>query len=103
MCALFVSADSEGDRDGIAEKERGGLGRDGVPHPRVFFVRVANKGVMLDAASRMATAGRKVVLFSGCCRWRVPLERGWAKAQHLHRQEMVRLGRARRALRIPSG
>jgi hypothetical protein len=26
----------------------------GYPHPRVFFVRVANKGVRLDAAARRA-------------------------------------------------
>ena len=26
--------------------------KDRYPHPRVFFVRVANKGLMLDAASR---------------------------------------------------
>src|SRR5579864_555467 len=38
------------------------------PPPRVFFVRVANKGVRLDAASRMATAGPRVVLFSSSCR-----------------------------------
>jgi hypothetical protein len=40
----------------------------GYPPPRVFFVRVANKGVMFDAASGIATAGLKVVLFSGSCR-----------------------------------
>jgi hypothetical protein len=38
-----------------------------VPHPRVFFVRVANKGVRLDAASRIVTAGLKVFVFSGRC------------------------------------
>jgi len=34
----------------------------------VFFVRVANKGVRLDAASTLATAGPRVVLFSSSCR-----------------------------------
>jgi hypothetical protein len=29
--------------------------KEGVPHPRVFFVRVANTGLMLDAASRAST------------------------------------------------
>ena len=29
----------------------------GGPPPRVFFVRVANKGLMLDAASRASTFG----------------------------------------------
>jgi len=38
------------------------------PHPRVFFVRVANKGVRLDAASTLANAGPRVVLFSSSCR-----------------------------------
>jgi hypothetical protein len=28
---------------------------DGVPHPPVFFVRVANTGLMLDVASRAST------------------------------------------------
>jgi hypothetical protein len=28
------------------------LERGAIPHPRVFFVRVANKGLRLDAASR---------------------------------------------------
>jgi len=37
----------------------------------LFFVRVANKGVRLDAASRKATAGLEVALFSGGCRWLV--------------------------------
>jgi hypothetical protein len=46
---------------GEAMKESG---QKRYPPPRVFFVRVANKGVMLDAASRMATAGLEVVLFS---------------------------------------
>jgi hypothetical protein len=30
---------------------------DGYPPPRVFFVRAANTGLMLDAASRMARRG----------------------------------------------
>jgi hypothetical protein len=42
-----------------------------LPHPRVFFVRVANKGVNLDTASRMATAGLKMVVFSASCKWLV--------------------------------
>jgi hypothetical protein len=35
--------------------------------PPVFFVRVANKGLMLDATSTFADAGFKVVLFSVSC------------------------------------
>ena len=31
--------------------------KDEYTPPRVFFVRVANKGLMLDAASRIATKG----------------------------------------------
>jgi len=38
-----------------------------VPPPPVFFVRVANKGLMLDAASRLANTGLRVVVFSGTC------------------------------------
>jgi hypothetical protein len=38
------------------------------PHPRVFFVRVANKGLMLDAASTFDTAGFEVALFSVGCK-----------------------------------
>jgi hypothetical protein len=34
----------------------------------VFFVRVANKGVTLDAASTLADAGFKVSVFSVSCR-----------------------------------
>ena len=34
----------------------------------MFFVRVANKGVRLDAASTLANAGPRVVLFSSSCR-----------------------------------
>jgi hypothetical protein len=33
------------------------LERGAIPHPRVFFVRVANKGLMLDVASRASTFG----------------------------------------------
>jgi hypothetical protein len=33
------------------------------PTPRVFLVRVTNKGLMLDAASRMAGKGLKVACF----------------------------------------
>jgi len=31
--------------------------KEGTPHPRVVFVRVANKRLMLDAASRASTFG----------------------------------------------
>jgi hypothetical protein len=33
------------------------VGKDGYTPSRVFFVRVANTGLMLDAASRIATKG----------------------------------------------
>jgi hypothetical protein len=39
------------------EKAKRWLARRGYPHPPVFFVRVANKGLMLDAASRASTFG----------------------------------------------
>jgi hypothetical protein len=39
------------------EKAKRWLARRGYPHPLVFFVRVANKGLMLDAASRASTFG----------------------------------------------
>jgi hypothetical protein len=38
------------------------------PHPRVFFVRVANKGLMLDAASTLAETGLEVLVFSAGCK-----------------------------------
>jgi hypothetical protein len=38
-----------------------------VPPPRVFSVRVANKGVMLDAARKSAATGLKVASFSVSC------------------------------------
>ena len=34
-------------------------GEVGIPHPRVFFVRVANKGVRFDAASRASRTERR--------------------------------------------
>ena len=37
------------------------------PTPRVFFVRVANKGLMLDAASTFDSAGFEAALFSVGC------------------------------------
>jgi hypothetical protein len=37
------------------EKTKRLLARPGYPHPPVFSVRVANKGLMLDAASRAST------------------------------------------------
>ncbi len=36
----------------MAEGTKGGNEREGIPPPRVFFVRVANKGVMVDAARK---------------------------------------------------
>jgi hypothetical protein len=35
----------------------------------VFSVRVANKGLMLDAASRLANTGFRVAVFSVICGW----------------------------------
>ena len=43
------------------------LKNEGSPHPRVFFVRVANKGVKLDAASRLTDAGFRAAVFSVSC------------------------------------
>jgi hypothetical protein len=40
----------------------------GAPPPPVFFVRVASKGLMLDAASRLANTGLKLVAFSTICK-----------------------------------
>ena len=63
----------------------------GVPPPRVFFARVANKGLMLDAASRTAGKGHEVGRFRVVSRqpvkamnkdlssgedWREPIDRG---------------------------
>jgi hypothetical protein len=42
-----------------------------VPPPPVFFVRVANKGLMLDAASRLGDTGFRVAMFSVICGWLV--------------------------------
>jgi hypothetical protein len=53
----------------LAKEEAGE--REGTPHPPVFSVRVANKGVRLDAASRLADAGFEVAGFSMICRWLV--------------------------------
>ena len=39
----------------------------GYPHPRVFFVRVANKGVRLDAGRKSGREGLKVAGFSVSC------------------------------------
>jgi hypothetical protein len=36
--------------------------REGHPHPPVFSVRVANKGLMLDAASRASREGRMLIV-----------------------------------------
>jgi hypothetical protein len=76
----------------------------GYPHPRVFFVRVANKGLMLDAASRMAGKGLKVARFRVASRqpvkvmnkelssgedWQEPIEQEWerdAKAKRTERR-----------------
>jgi hypothetical protein len=41
------------------------LALDAEPPPPVFFVRVANKGLMRDAASRVVDTGFETVVFSG--------------------------------------
>jgi hypothetical protein len=46
---------------------RNGFEECGWPLPPVFFVRVANKGVKLDAASRLTDAGFRVAVFSVSC------------------------------------
>jgi hypothetical protein len=43
------------------EKEEAGE-REGTPHPLVFSVRVANKGLMLDAASRALREERRLTV-----------------------------------------
>ena len=43
------------------------LKNEGSPPPRVFFVRVAGKGLMLDAASRLTDAGFRAAVFSVSC------------------------------------
>jgi hypothetical protein len=55
----------------MAEGAKASNESERVPPPPVFFVRVANKGLMLDAASRLANIELKVVLFSGICEWSV--------------------------------
>jgi hypothetical protein len=47
--------------------------KEGIPHPPVFFVRVADKGLVLDAASTLADAGFEAVAFLASCEWLVPL------------------------------
>jgi hypothetical protein len=47
--------------------------KEGIPHPPVFFVRVADKGLMLDAASTLADAGFEVAAFLAICDGTVPL------------------------------
>jgi hypothetical protein len=47
----------------MAEGRKGGNESERVPPPPVFFVRVANKGLKLDAASRFADPGIKVAVF----------------------------------------
>ena len=49
----------------LAKEEAGE--REGTPHPPVFSVRVANKGLMLDAASRLADMEFEVAGFSMIC------------------------------------
>ena len=42
------------------EKRGSNLAESGYPHPPVFFVRVANKGVRLDAASRASREEKRL-------------------------------------------
>jgi hypothetical protein len=51
----------------MAEGAKASNESERVPPPPVFFVRVANKGLMLDATSRLANTGLRVVVFSGIC------------------------------------
>ena len=44
-----------------------GIGLKRAAPPGVFFVRVANKGVKLDAASRLIDAGFRAAVFSVSC------------------------------------
>jgi len=48
--------------------------KDEYTPPRVFFVRVANTGVRLDAASRIATKGDRGT--GASVEWRVGRQRG---------------------------
>ena len=51
--------------DEVAEKREQAFGVKGAPPPRVFFVRVANAGLMLDAASRITTKGHRRTMATG--------------------------------------
>jgi hypothetical protein len=48
-----------GDNDTPSDGNAGSWLETCDPHPRVFFVRVANKGLMLDAASTSAKRGAR--------------------------------------------
>src|SRR5690348_8804633 len=47
--------------------------------PGVFFVRVANKGVKLDAASRLVDAGFRAAVFSVSCGGAAPFARAMSE------------------------
>ena len=54
MGVFFGSADSKRVKDSKTNKAREG---GTVPHPRVFFARAANRGLMLDVVGKSGKCG----------------------------------------------
>jgi hypothetical protein len=52
---------------------------EGTAPPGVFFVRVANKGVKLDAASRLIDAGFRAAVFSVSCGGAAPFAKAMSE------------------------
>ena len=56
-----------------------GIGLKQAAPPGVFFVRVANKGVKLDAASRLVDAGLRAAVFSVSCGGAAPFAKAMSE------------------------
>ena len=56
-----------------------GIGLKGAAPPGVFFVRVANKGVKLDAASRLIDARLRAAVFSVSCGGAAPFAKAMSE------------------------
>jgi hypothetical protein len=66
--------------EGKNEKELdSGIGLKRAAPPGVFFVRVANKGVKLDAASRLIDAGLRAAVFSVSCGGAAPFAKAMSE------------------------
>jgi hypothetical protein len=65
------------------------------PHPRVFCVRVANKGLMVDAASRLVDVGFKLAVFSVRCREIVRVAGKGVRERGVCRLEGLKVGMLR--------